>query len=93
MSGGLQNGSAAARAGVRAPRVGKGSPESCGYSRSNRIGNQHPGLGIEMYPPVAEGRVQTTHPGDVICHARHLRCSPQVTALNPSLHHAPTDDG
>ncbi|EIV17231.1 hypothetical protein MM2B0107_4305 [Mycobacteroides abscessus subsp. bolletii 2B-0107] len=37
--------------------------------------------------------MQTTHPGDVICHARHLRCSPQVTALNPSLHHAPTDDG
>ncbi|BBY45153.1 hypothetical protein MCEL_34480 [Mycolicibacterium celeriflavum] len=26
-------------------------------------------LGVETHPPIAQGRVQTAHPGDVVCHA------------------------
>ena len=44
------------------------------------VRQEHAVLGVEVHPPIAQGRMQSAHPGDVVCHASHLRES--VTTTN-----------
>src|SRR5689334_1529657 len=53
----------------------------------DRVGQQHAVLGVEMHPSIAQRRMQSAHPGDVVCHASHLRES--VKSTNRSARSVP----
>src|SRR4051812_837582 len=57
------------RTGRRRHRI----PERRRDRGGNRVGQQHAVLGVEVHPSVAQRRMQSAHPGDVVCHASHLR--------------------
>ena len=54
--------------GIAAP----GSPQCGRHRRRHRIRQQHPVLSVEPHPPVPQRRMQSTHPGDVVCHVSTL---------------------
>ncbi len=69
----FQHGRAALGRGMRTGGAGERSPEGGRNGGRHRVGDEHPGRGIEVHPTVPERRVQPAHSGDVVCHTSHLR--------------------
>jgi hypothetical protein len=84
LTGGVQHRRATGSGRVRTPPGGHRTAEGGGHRRRHRVRQQHAVLCVEVHPAVAQRRVQTTHPGDVICHASHLRalCVPRSVPMS-----------